>query len=344
VIARANYFDGDLLRRDRARPGRPWKEWFHFCVVHPEFDLVVNFNLASDLRPAAAAGARLGRVVALLHAGAWRGGVDVFGSDEVHAEPATTDLDLGGSRLWFDPARAVFHVQVRMRDEPIEVDLEFEARTAPFRHTDVALGDGVLHWAVVPSLRASGTVSLGARRWRVREARAYHDHNWGAWRWGGDFAWTWGFGLPDDPDEDWAVVYNRMTDRRRCVDQDHNLYLWRGDTLSRLLFRDELEATSVGLLRPRAVAKFPPVMSLLCPGNGTDVPRELRVTASAGDERFGFAYRPASVCQVAVPDETALTTTLIHEVAGGFEFTTRDGGVESRHAGRGVFEFLNTNA
>ena len=44
---------------------------------------------------------------------------------------------------------------------------------------------------VVPALAASasGTLCVGGRCAHVRDAAAYHDHNWGVWR---DVTWEWG--------------------------------------------------------------------------------------------------------------------------------------------------------
>lgn len=322
----------------------PWKEWFHFCVLGPGVQVIANFNLGADLRPAATPRSQVARVILLVREEQWRGGIETLAEEEVRIRPGVIDLEFGPSRLRFESTAeqdaGLFKMRILLREQPLALELTLRPLAAPLRSTDTPLEEGVLHWVVVPYLLASGWVRVGRRVHHLEAAPAYHDHNWGTWRWGGDFAWEWGFALPCAPDARWSLVYSRMTDRARTEERDRKFYVWRHETLSRLYCREEVERRSSGWLRADVVPKFPPAMGLICPGQATGVPEVLEVSGRRSQEHFGFTFHAEDVMQLLVPNEADLGTTIINEAAGRIRLTGELGGIDSDLEGRGIFEFL----
>jgi len=313
------------------------KEWYHFCVVSPELELIVNFNLGRSL-PSAKQSAPVARLIVLARSDRWEGAVETVPYEQCTISPGCIHLIFGESSLRFEAG--VFHLSVRLKERAIAVELRLEPLAVPLSSPGAQLGDGVLSWVVVPALRAKGAVRLGGRVHRLDSAPAYHDHNWGAWQWGSDFAWQWGFGLPSR-ENIWSLVYSRMTDRARSQDFDRKLCLWREGRLTRLFSERDVEIRPEGLLRLPSVPKFPSVMTLATPGGATDVPRILHVTARSSGDHLRIRFHARDVAQLVIPHETNLGVTLISEVCGWLELEGRVQGEPISSEGAGVFEHVH---
>jgi hypothetical protein len=101
------------------------------------------------------------------------------------------DVSIGESFVRQRDGEYRLHVQVRGEAGAARLDLA--VRPEPNRYfPPVELReDEFLSGYVVPGLgaHASGRICAGGRCADVREAPAYHDHNWGVWR---DVTWEWG--------------------------------------------------------------------------------------------------------------------------------------------------------
>jgi hypothetical protein len=320
-----------------SRPYEPAKEWYHFCVVSPNLELIVNFNLGRA-PPPAQQGVPVARLIVLARHDRWEGGVETVPDGQSTISSGRIHLMFGESHLRFEAG--VFHLSVRMKEQPIAAELQLEPLAMPLRSSEARLGDGTLNWVVVPALRAKGAVRLGDRVYRLDGAPAYHDHNWGAWRWGSDFAWQWGFGLPSRENV-WSVVYSRMTDRTRTQDFDRKLCLWREGRLARLFSERDVEIRLEGFLRLASIRKFPSVMALAAPGDSTDVPRTLHVTARSNGDHLSLRFHAEDVAQIVIPNEIDLGVTAISEVCGRLELKGYVQGESISSEGTGVFEHVH---
>ena len=176
------------------RPDSTWGEWHYFNVVSgPEEWWYLTWLV----------GGRVGEP------GRWGGQLLV-----THRRPdgryERFTANVPDAQVAFDTARADLTLgpnTVRQRDgvyrlhadargaEGGRVRLDLAVTPLPRRYfPPVELReDAFLSGYVVPALaaRATGTLCAGARCSRVRDAPAYHDHNWGVWR---DVTWEWGQG------------------------------------------------------------------------------------------------------------------------------------------------------
>jgi hypothetical protein len=321
---------------------RDHKEWHHFCVVGPELDLLMNLNLSGDASVGARPGEQVARVVvlALEHGRGWHGEVETVPTRDVEVRPGDVDLRVGSSTVRF--GGGVFVVSIALQDHPVALRLCLRPRTMPLLvRNDLPIGTARVNWLVLPRLEATGTIVLGASVYRLERSPAYHDHNWGRWRWGQDFSWQWGFALPDDPEDPWAVVFERTTNRARSTDLERSVTLWHRGELHRVLSQTEVDVRPLGLLPPERVGlKVPRVMGLLMPERTTDIPERLVVTGVAGGDRLQLVFEPENVAQILIPNETNLGMTVINEAAGRVTLEGRVKGVTLASSGRGIFEFL----
>jgi hypothetical protein len=333
-----------LPASDRGDPQR-YKEWQHFCVSNDQVSLVVNLSLAGVERARAMEPEETAqptvldpRVTVLLHSreGGWEGAIEAIPARDFAHRTGQMEFALGSNRLEF--RGGVYHLTLALQDQPIAARLALRPLSMPLLLTKLPVSSGDIHWFVLPRLEASGELSVGRRLYRFTAAPAYHDHNWGRWGWGDDFAWQWGYALhPGEPA--WSLVFDRITDRRRLWAPETTLVVWRGQRLVKAFRADQVRSTPVGH-QPRApIAKFPPIMRLLCPEWTSEVPRMFRIEAEARGDRLTVELDCRHFAQIVVPNERDLGVTAINEVEVASRLEGRLRGEPIAVEGAGLFEF-----
>lgn len=331
----------DHLRRSPARVGgeRGHKEWMHFCVYGPEVDVLVNFSLVDDVRPEAAPGDEFARVVVLVRDGAWDGDVERFEADVVRAQGGGLSLRFGDNVMRYEDG--AYTLAVTLTRRPITVRLRLTARCVPSLANNIQLDPGPpIHWLVLPRCTADGEVVVAGRRHTFVDAPAYHDHNWGRFAWGRDFAWEWGFGLPPSQDNPWTLVFVRLSNRAHTRALMQAVFLWRGPWQQRVFRGGDVAVAREGFLRPARVFKVPRPMALLSPGTATDVPKRLVMRAAGDGDRVEVVFDADDLAQVIIPNDHDPGVTIIHEVSGRVTVEGAVLGERVAMEGRAIFEFL----
>lgn len=326
---------GDYLRRSPARLGEHvgHKEWLHFLIAGLDVQLLLNFNVAdvSDGEQA--------HVIALAcDRDGWTGGLSAPPWGDVELVGGTIDVRIGGSRaVWRE---GVFVIAI---DEP-ELGITGVIRLHPITHPSIVhnfpLGTDRMHWFALPRSWASGTLQARSRIHELRGAPAYHDHNWGAFAWGGDYSWQWGFGLPQTLANPWSIVFLAVHDRRGHTADVGGVFVWHR-ARERRLFRDsEVRVRSEGVWYPERVHKVPGVMRLLRPGTATSVPARLTVEARGRGDELHCTFRPREVAQVVVPNDADAGLTVLNETAGTLEVEGRIDGEDVAFETETIVELL----
>jgi hypothetical protein len=337
AIARTDY-----VRRSPAHFGGPagHKEWLHFCILAPGLDLLINFSFCDDVRPDVERHTEVARLIVLVRQGGWDGDIDAFADDEVRAAPAGIDVVCGENVLQFRDG--AYRVRIRLRERPIAADLVLRPLTMPGRAPNIPLRDGPpLHWVVTPRCTAEGTVTVGRREMRLSGAMAYHDHNFGLFRWGQDFSWRWAFALPVDYDEPWSFAFASLAERTRNHVLSQGAFVWRGAHRQRT-FRDHdvVMSQSPGFLALQRVFKIPRVMALVSPDVPTDVPSHVDFHAEVEGDWVDYHFEPESLGQVLIPNERDLGFTALNEATGRSHIHGKIRGERFSSECRSVFEFL----
>ena len=277
-------------------------------------------------------------VILLVQDGAWDGDVCEIPFRDVQLSPGRIDLRFGQNRLYFHDG--VFRISVALESRPLTLELQIRPITYPLLRSRAPIGGGGIDWLVVPRLQANGTVICDRNVHRLVDAPAYHDHNWGYWLWGQDFAWEWGFALPAQSATPWSLVYDRMSNRGRGQAQELKLCLWKDDRLVRIFAHDDITIGRQGHVVRRQVPKFPRIMALVAPEMTTDVPRCLEIEAFSGSDHLHCHFEAEQVAQIVVPNETDLGETIINEVTGKISARGNVKGDPVEIEGKGFFEFL----
>jgi hypothetical protein len=316
-----------------------YREWLHFCFTREDIDVLVNFSLSDDTRPAATRDAERARVVCVVRCDGWDGDVDDFEPHEARVHPGRVDLRFGESSVRYDGE--FIRVVVRCKRRPIAIDLTLRPVTVPSIINDMVLSDGLpAHWFLVPRLEASGSVTVCGRRIVVEGVAAYHDHNWGYFRWGRDFAWVWGYGHPRTADAPWSMTFGRQTDRAGAIDFVRGLAMWKHARQWRLFDTRDVALREEGRLQCGETLTLPRAMALLVPGPVAGVPAKLHGRASGRGDVVEFEFRSEHVSRILLPNDDDLGLTIINEVSGEIALEGSVHGERVKGRGRAIVEFL----
>jgi hypothetical protein len=335
-IARTSF----LRRSTRATDGGAGHtEWLHFSIGGSDLTLLVNLSMVDDLRPSAPIGGERGRIVVLVRdAGRWDGGAEEVDAGEMEVHGGTIRAVLGNTRVDFDGG--VFRLTGCLREREVAFDLELRPISFPSLATNVALGRGAepINWAVVPSLRADGWLSVDGRRRELRSVLAYHDHNWGYFS-HRDFAWQWGHATSSDPSRPLSFVFTRLLNAAQTEVHMQALLLWSGGRQLRVFREQEVHVATEGFLR-KDVFTVPKAARLLAGPAATDIPKRLRFEAAASGDTLVATFEAEDAARIVVANEHDLGTTLIHEVAGRLVLRGTVSGAPIDFEAHAVFEWL----
>jgi hypothetical protein len=175
-------------------PDSTWGEWHYFnLVTGPAEWWYITFLVGGEVSLGQRGGRWGGRML-VTHRRA-DGRHDRYTSDAPAAKVAfdTTRADLGIGESWVRQRDGEYQLHIIARGGRGPIRLDLTVRPQPNRwFPPVELRqEDFLSGYVVPGLAAaaSGRICDARRCAAVRDAKAYHDHNWGVWR---DVTWEWG--------------------------------------------------------------------------------------------------------------------------------------------------------
>ena len=330
----------DFLRTPVLATAMPdgFKEWHHFVIHGAGRRLLINFNLTSE--PSSTNRFRLApRVIVIDHDKQWTGAIERFDESELDISADLGTLTIGGNRMVVRPDG--YQAVIDLPGQGMKGELQFTSVSRPFVVNNQPLGGGRMCWLFVPKLRADGWLRIGEIEHRVDNEVAYHDHNWGRFRGGDDFGWTWGTILSPQPENPWSLVFLRMTDRRRLRCLSQALYVWHHDEPAAIFRHAAVKTRSHGLLGRPADCTLPAPMRLLLDGEVSDVPERVEIDAARVDDAVHAEFRPHSYARLAQPSEVSLNrSTVLCETSGAAKVRGSINGERIDFVGTGVFEFL----
>jgi hypothetical protein len=274
----------------------------------------------------------------------WAGDVERCAEEELRVRGGDLELRMGASRLSFRDG--AYRVEAFLPRHRLAARLRLVPVARPALTSSVALGTGAMHWFVVPRLAAEGEVTVRGRRFLLAGAPAYHDHDWGSFRWGGDFSWEWAVALSPEQARAprWSVVVQRISDRARLRALSQGVLVWRDASHLRTFQGRDVSVHGAGNLPARGALRVPRVMSLVAPGSAADLPRRLEVRAASGRDALEASFELTDLAQVAIPDEAAERgATVISEAHARAQLAGRVRGEALRFEGPALVE-LNRGA
>jgi hypothetical protein len=222
----------------------------------------------------------------------------------------------------------------------VSAHLEIRPIARPlFAHNQELCPGSRLHWIVFPRASVRGELAFGGVRRNLAGVTAYHDHNWGGFSWGGDFAWEWGAILANGAREPWTILYSNLQDAARSCARLQQIFVWRGESRVLSASQSAVRVSESPADRAWEPFRLPPVMSLLMPKLATRGPGALRIQADGKEGTIELAIRLESAAQIVVPSEREPTRVSgLTELVGRAEMKGRLGGVDVRAEGSCVVE------
>jgi hypothetical protein len=330
VAVTAVLAQSDFVRAPLLADTDDFKEWHHFVIHGPDTHVLVNFSLA---------GHQSARVIVVVHDGRWTGVVERCDPSQVAVSHDLGELSIAASTMRVRPDG--YQVRIDLPRRGIRGEMEFTSVSRPFVVNNQPVGEGRMSWLFVPRLRTTGWLRLDDRDMVFDDHLAYHDHNWGRFRWGGDFGWTWGTVVPKERANPWSMVFLQMTDRRRLRFTSQAVYVWHRDEPAAMLLRSAVDTRLHGTLA-RADCTLPAPMGLIVDGTVPGVPQRLEIRAQRLDDSVRAEFRPSSHARLAHPSEVDLDRcTVLCEAAGTARVTGTVRGEQMDFDGAAVFEFLH---
>lgn len=306
------------------------KEWHHIVVHHDDLVLLVNLSESETAHGPVA------RVIVMAHGAQWW--TDVTTAEASDVVIATDRLDARyGPNTRFRFVDGAYQLCVTHPGGRYDIELRLVPQTPGSMLTGVTLSTvEKLSWFFAPRLLATGHVTIEGTSHALTDALAYHDHNWGRFDWGGDYAWEW----ISVVNHDWSVTASRLMNgaRSRITSQ----YLHIESNLGQCTFRDnEIEVESLGRRRAHDVPVVPGVMRLLTPALVEDVPDTMRWRARRGDQHVNLVINPGAIARLAMPSERAVDRVVVlAEAVGDATLGAQLGDHRLSGSGRSILELL----
>ena len=316
-----------------------YKEWSHFCAFADGLLIVVNFSLIGQGSPRDGRAREVPRIVMITrHDGIWDGDLVQFSAEDVQIGEGSTDLTIGGNSVGF--ADDSYYVDVALASSALRARLCLHPLARPAIASSVRLSaDERMRWLVVPRLVAEGKITIGGEEFNLDRAPAYHDRNWGHFRWGADYSWEWATILPTSLSVPWSLVYMRISDASRNRTYSQSLMVWRDARSARVFHGADLHVTLSGLLKQRRTFRLPHIVNLMVPAEGSSIPRNVDIGARAWSDRLDLHISLEDFAQVGVPNDGPDGLTLLSQVAGEAEVSGRIDGENVGFQGHVLAEF-----
>jgi hypothetical protein len=309
-----------------------YKDWLHLKVFAPAAPLVALVNVALHGAPGDERAVAVGTALAHAPGTGWTGNVEVAPLPE--SGTGEEGVRLAGVALALDPGTPAVHASARLPEDALALDLVARpagrALLVPWR---LRLGSGWVSWAAIARLHVSGRATVAGRELDLDGAQAYHDHNWGRWRWGDDVGWRFGcFAITGGP----TITLCWITDRGHRRRQDARLHV-HADGRRHAFAGASVAVGYEGTLAPPA-RRLPGALAALHGDRAQPrLPQRVRIRADDGVDHLEIEFESADAVQLIVPEVADRGYGFIHEIAGSF----RASGSVVSGEGLGVFEHVD---
>jgi hypothetical protein len=314
-----------------------YKDWLHLNLFHPPSGLVGLVNVAVHGEPGDPRSRAVGTALVHVPGVGWTGNIEAAGRDD--AAVSEHAVGLRGVALGIDPGAGRVLASARLPRDGLELDVTARvAGRAVSAWWRMPLGQGWISWFAVAQLTVAGTATVHDRTFSLDGADAYHDHQWGRWRWGDDLGWKWGCFMAPGGDPVFVVI--RTSDRAHGPRDRPTLIVHTGGR-RRVFSGGSVRIAVAGALDPPR-RRVPGALAALHTDRAQPrLPAVVRVDADDGADHVSLEFHARAAVQVITAELTESGFGFIHEMPGSFESSGHVNGADLRTAGLGVFEHVD---
>jgi hypothetical protein len=331
---------GDAIAGLRTDPGFPerYSEWHHFNLNDPAHDVygIVNLALSGDVRSPELG--RAGVSLVVWEGGRWHGTMNIHSTEEASFSAGSVHLAIGGTSVRLGDGG--YEVSGALKDGSIALEATWRPRSFGVRIENIG---GMVSSFIVPSLAVEGTLLVEDRRYDVRRATGYHDHNWGYWSWGRDMGWDWGYMIEVPTGRAGrvpprSIVFGQVTDATRAeAKSDMVLMVWSGRRCAHVFLDEAVTMAVEGHLSDVDIPRVPGLMALLEPERPL-VPQRVVIEAREGVDWIEIQLRVGQAMSFVIPHPQGPDITTVSELIGCYDVRGSLDGEEFRFSYMGFAE------
>lgn len=165
---------------------------------------------------------------------------DTFLITDAEYSDTTPDVRMGSNTVRLDDDG--YHLHIESVDGQTVFNGLFKPQTesAPLftAPLESELSREVLWLVASPKMKVTGTLTINKgtpeeETYKIKNARGYHDHNWGYWAWGDDLGWDWGQGtesknhLNGNDVGKYAFTFGNVTNNNHTESRNSVLSIWK---------------------------------------------------------------------------------------------------------------------
>ena len=311
-----------------------YKDWLHLNLFHRPSGLVGLVNVAAHGAPGDPLARAVGAALVHVPGHGWAGNLEAISL----ADASFDERGIGLRSVALGLDELVVLASARLPHDGLELSVTARATTPPLTvPLRLPLGDGWISWSAVSHLVAAGSATVAGRTIALDGCDAYHDHNWGRWRWGDDVGWRWGCFMAGGGDP--SFVIGRTYDRAHRVGGRPVLLVHSGGR-RQLFTGSSVRIDAAGSLdaRPR---RLPGALAALHVDRARPaLPAEVQVDIDDPRGRVILRFRAAAAAQVITAEPGKRGYGFIHELPGTFEATGVVHGTAIECEGLGIYEHV----
>lgn len=295
-----------------------YKEWHHFALFAPEDGALAMANACLLGNPYDASRGTLASTILVHSGGRWHGEVESRGVEVLRASNRGPHLAGRGVRVSYDGDVYRIRMKSDMGDSEVSADLRPLALHQGGFFT--MKGRGHLGWVFFPRLSASGFFRGGPKRISLRNSLAFHDHNWGRFRWGDPLSWDWGVFLETSGRHPRSLLYYRLYQPEGNEETDMSLFVYAGPNLHDRVFSPRLRVGTHGIYDGRTW-KLPGVLAMLHPRTLAEIPRNIKIKADSVLGPINVDFTPEDAALLIVPNRLAPGESVLCQCPGRIRVT-----------------------
>lgn len=162
----------------------------------------------------------------------------------------TPDVTIANNTVKLTPRG--YSVHVASEDGSVLFDALFKPETEPspvFSANDFSpISVEEINWIVAsPKMKVNGELTVDGKTYTLKNARGYHDHNWGYWNWGDDLGWDWGQTTQtknslngSDPGK-YSLNFGNITDASYTQSFSSVMRLWRNKEVAATFIGEDIQ-------------------------------------------------------------------------------------------------------